>query len=143
MGRFATGVTVVTSILDDAPIAMTANAVASLSLRPPLLLVCADRSSLTLRGVHQCGFFAVNILHHGQQELARRFAAAGPKSFEEVAHHSGVTGAPLLDECIARLECSLDALFDGGDHEIMVGRVESAESVSDEEPLIFYQAAFR
>ncbi|MGH2829977.1 MAG: flavin reductase family protein [Actinomycetota bacterium] len=141
MGRFATGVTVVTSMLDEAPIAMTANAVASLSLSPPLVLVCADRASLTLRGVRQNRCFSVHVLQAGQQDLAQRFAVTGPKSFDGVPYWPGRSGSPILEDCLAWLDCVLETIHDGGDHEILIGRVEEAEA-ADGAPLLFYRGAY-
>lgn len=143
MGRFATGVSIVTTIgADAAPAGMTANAVSSLSLDPPLVLVCADRGSRTLAAIKIAGVFAVNVLHEDQEELARRFATRGPKTFTGLDTVSGASGAPLLADCLAILDCRLEAMHDGGDHQILIGRVESAVVITDRPPLLFFQSSY-
>lgn len=138
MGRFPTGVTVVTATGPDGPVGMTANAIASLSLDPLLLLVCFDRGARTLRVVRQSGRFGVNVLAEGQEELARRFASKLP----EAEKFAGVeftedAGVPVLEGAHAWLGCDLDRLVPGGDHEIGIGAVRAAE-VGVGDPLVWY-----
>ncbi len=142
MGRFSTGVAVVTTMLDGQPLAMTANAIASVSLDPPLILFCPVRTSKTLAAIQVTQHFAVNVLHEDQEDVARRFAASGKKSFDGIETHPGATGAPLLKDCVAWLDCRLHATYEGGDHRILVGLVESAEVISDRPPLIFYRSNY-
>ena len=145
MGHFATGVTVVTSV-DAAgePAGTTANAVSSLSLDPPLLLVCFDRSSLTLEAVRQHGAFAINVLAAPQQHLSRNFARRGlAAAWDEVRHRPGPHGCPRLDGVLAGLECTVEHYLPGGDHEIVVGRVRQVEtSGEDAAPLVFWRGAY-
>lgn len=142
MGRFTTGVAVVASMRDGEPVAMTANALASVSLDPPLVLFCPDKESKTLRGILDAGVFAINVLHDGQEDLARRFAASGPKDFDGVAWRPAHTGAPILKDCLAWLDCSIWAQHDGGDHLILVGLVKAAEINADRPPLVFYRSGY-
>jgi 3-hydroxy-9,10-secoandrosta-1,3,5(10)-triene-9,17-dione monooxygenase reductase component len=136
MGHFATGVTVVTAADGDGHRhGSTANAVASVSLEPPLLLVCLREESLTLAALQDSGRFAVNVLHQRQRELAQRFARRGA-TWEDVAHRDG-----LLDGALATLRCELHDVADGGDHRIVVGRVLAVEH-RDESPLLFYRGAY-
>jgi flavin reductase (DIM6/NTAB) family NADH-FMN oxidoreductase RutF len=145
MGHFATGVTVVTSV-DAAgePVGTTANAVSSLSLDPPLLLVCFDRSSLTLEAVRQHGAFAINVLAAPQQHLSRNFARRGlAAAWDEVTHRPGPHGCPRLDGVLAGLECTVEHYLPGGDHEIVVGRVRHVETSQDDAaPLVFWRGAY-
>jgi flavin reductase (DIM6/NTAB) family NADH-FMN oxidoreductase RutF len=145
MGHFATGVTVVTSV-DAAgePAGTTANAVSSLSLDPPLLLVCFDRTSLTLEAVRQHGAFAINVLAAPQQHLSRNFARRGLDAvWDEVPHRPGPHGCPRLEGVLAGLECTVEHYLPGGDHEIVVGRVRHVEtSGEDATPLVFWRGAY-
>jgi flavin reductase (DIM6/NTAB) family NADH-FMN oxidoreductase RutF len=146
-GHFATGVTVVTA-MDPAggAYATTANAVASVSLRPPLVLVCLREESETLRAARADGRFAINVLRHDQRALAEGFARpTGADTWRGVAAEPGaVTGAPLLDGALATLECVVHDVADGGDHRVLVGRVVAVEHPDEHaDPLLFYRGAFR
>jgi flavin reductase (DIM6/NTAB) family NADH-FMN oxidoreductase RutF len=129
MGNFATGVTVVTAAGPTGPVGMTANAVASLSLEPLLLLVAFDNTARTLAVVRDTERFGVNVLSSGQEDLARLFASKEPEDakFAGVAHsvHDGI---PVLDGALAWVGCRLERLVAGGDHTIGIGAVESAEA---------------
>jgi flavin reductase (DIM6/NTAB) family NADH-FMN oxidoreductase RutF len=145
IGHFATGVTVITSVdTDGQPVGTTASAVTSLSLDPPLILVCFDRSSRTLEAVAGHGAFAVNILGERQQHLSANFARRGlAAAWDEVRHRRGRTGSPRIDGVIATLECTVEHRLDGGDHEIVVGRVREVETTSDEAaPLIYWRGRY-
>jgi flavin reductase (DIM6/NTAB) family NADH-FMN oxidoreductase RutF len=145
IGHFATGVTVVTSIgADGQPVGTTANAVSSLSLDPPLILVCFDRSSVTLEAIVSHGAFAVNVLGVRQQHLSANFARRGlAAAWDGVRHHRGPTGSPRLDDVLAALECTVEHRLDGGDHEIVVGRVHEVEtSGADVAPLLFWRGTY-
>jgi 3-hydroxy-9,10-secoandrosta-1,3,5(10)-triene-9,17-dione monooxygenase reductase component len=145
MGHFATGVTVVTSIGDDGePVGTTASAVTSLSLHPPLVLVCFDRASLTLHAIRSHGAFVINVLAAPQQHLSANFARRGlGAAWEDVRHRPGATGSPRLEGVLAVLECTVEDRFPGGDHEIVIGRVHHAE-VSDDDapPLLYWRGAY-
>ena len=145
IGHFATGVTVVTSVDPDGqPVGTTANAVSSLSLDPPLILVCFDRSSKTLESVRAHGAFAVNVLGARQQHLSANFARRGlAAAWDGVRHRRGRTGSPRLDGVIATLECTVEHQLEGGDHEIIVGRVREVETSGDDAaPLIFWRGRY-
>jgi flavin reductase (DIM6/NTAB) family NADH-FMN oxidoreductase RutF len=145
MGRFATGVTVVTSVDSAArPVGTTASAVTSLSLNPPLLLVCLDRGSQTLAAVRSHGAFAVNVLEARQRHLSANFARSGQAAaWDEVRHRLGPTGSPRLHGVIAAMECTVERFLAGGDHEIVVGRVCEVET-GDESvaPLLYWQGSY-
>jgi flavin reductase (DIM6/NTAB) family NADH-FMN oxidoreductase RutF len=146
MGHFATGVAVVTATSDAGPVGMTVNAVCSLSLEPVLLLVCFDRTARTFPVVRDTRRFGVNVLAGGQEHLARLFASKMPEreKFAEVAHtvHDGI---PVIEGTLAWVGCRLEQLVPGGDHEIGIGAVETAEigDNDDAEPLIWYRGAYR
>ena len=145
MGHFATGVTVVTSVGEDgAPVGTTANAVTSLSLDPPLVLVCFDHDSATLKAIHGHGAFVVNVLGERQRHLSANFARRGlAAAWEGVQHRRGPTGSPRLEDVLAVVECTVEHTLPGGDHEIVVGRVQHAETNSDEAtPLVFYRGEY-
>ncbi|HEV3290279.1 MAG TPA: flavin reductase family protein, partial [Streptosporangiaceae bacterium] len=110
MGHFATGVTVVTSMGDDGePVGTTASAVTSVSLDPPLMLVCFDRASLTLRAIRSHGAFVVNVLAASQKQLSANFARRGlAAAWDAVRHRPGPTGSPRLHGVLAALECTVE-----------------------------------
>lgn len=140
MGRFATGVTVVTATGPDGPVGMTANAVCSLSLEPLLLLVCFDRHARTLPLVRESRRFGVNVLGEGQEPLARRFASKHEGKFDEVLHEIE-DGVPVLEGAIAWVACDLADLLPGGDHVIGIGAVTAA-SEREGAPLVWYSGAY-
>jgi 3-hydroxy-9,10-secoandrosta-1,3,5(10)-triene-9,17-dione monooxygenase reductase component len=145
MGHFATGVTIVTSVGEDGePVGTTANAVSSLSLAPPLVLVCFDRTSLTLKAVLTHGAFAVNVLAAPQRHLSANFARRGlAAAWDEVRHRPGPTGSPRLEGVLAALECTVEHRLPGGDHEIIVGRVHEVETSADDvAPLVFWRGGY-
>jgi flavin reductase (DIM6/NTAB) family NADH-FMN oxidoreductase RutF len=124
MGRFATGVTVVTSVgADGAPVGTTANAVTSLSLNPPLILVCFDLGSLTLAAIRENGAFAVNVLAAGQKHLSAGFARRGlAAAWDHVRHHRhGPTGSPRIEGVLAVLECTVEHRLPGVGRWILSG----------------------
>ena len=142
MSRFATGVTVVAARdpVSAEPRGLTANAFCSVSLDPPLVLVCVSEDCGTYEVIRRANHFSVNVLAEEQAEVSRVFAGRGPRSrFQDVGYTVERTGAPILRDALAWLDCSLWATYPGGDHAIFVGRVESlgASSVSGA-PLLFY-----
>lgn len=145
MGYFATGVTVVTSVGPDGELAgTTANAVSSLSLDPPLIVVCFDLKSATLAAVRSHRAFAVNVLGHRQRQLSANFAKRGLAAvWDGVAHHRGPTGSPRLADAIAMIECTVEHVLPGGDHEIVIGRVRHVETSGDgATPLLFWRGQY-
>ena len=142
MGHFATGVAVVTVDAPGGPQGMTANAVASLSLDPVLVLVCFDNGARTLPEVRRSGRFGVNVLAAGQEHLARRFASKDDAKFAEIAHsvHDGI---PVLDGALAWVGCTLERFVPGGDHTIGIGAVRSAElGPPGTEPLVWFRGRY-
>jgi flavin reductase (DIM6/NTAB) family NADH-FMN oxidoreductase RutF len=144
LSRWASGVTIVTSAAGSRIHGMTVSAFTSVSLDPPLVLVCADRASDTLGVIEKSGVFAANVLSAAQQALSNRFASKKDEHlrFEGLAWRPGVTGSPILPGVLAALDCRVVAAYDGGDHLIYVGSVESVE-VSSGEPLVYFSGAYR
>jgi flavin reductase (DIM6/NTAB) family NADH-FMN oxidoreductase RutF len=145
MGHFATGVTVVTSVgADGRPVGTTANAVSSLSLDPPLVLVCFDRASLTLAAIRNHGAFVVNMLAARQRQLSANFARAGlAAAWDGVGHRPGITGSPRLHGVLAAVECTVEYRLPGGDHEIIVGRVRDVETAEEgTAPLVYWRGGY-
>ena len=142
MGHFGSGVTVVTAPGDEGPVGFTASSVASLSLEPLLVMVGVGLEGESLPAVRRAGAFGINILARGQEELALRFASRRrDERFRDLAVATGATGAPLLSESLAWLDCRLHAEFPAGDHVVLVGRVEACEA-STGEPLLYYRGRF-
>ena len=143
MGNFATGVTVITATAPSGPVGMTANAVASLSLEPLLLLVCFDDTSRTLPAVQASGRFAVNVLREGQDDLARVFASkrVAREKFESVTH-TVAHGVPVLDGALAWLACDLRELIPAGDHTIGIGAVTQMDAADDGRPLVWFAGGY-
>ena len=142
MGHFATGVTVVTATSPQGPVGMTANAVASLSLRPLLLLVCFDNEARTLPVVQQSRRFGVNVLTCHQAKLARLFASKLPETekFAEVPHHLH-DGIPVIEDSLAWVCCDLERLVEAGDHTIGIGAVTAAEAGAGD-PLVWFRGDY-
>ena len=143
MGLFATGVTILTTRdADGHPFGLTANAVTSLSLEPPLLLVCIDKKSETHPHFVTSKAFVVNILGEHQQELSSRFAKSGGDKFAGVSHATNLDGVPIIDGTLAHLECRIVETHEGGDHVIHIGEVHSAE-IRGGAPLLYFQGKYR
>jgi flavin reductase (DIM6/NTAB) family NADH-FMN oxidoreductase RutF len=143
MGHFATGVSVITTRdVDGKAYGLTANALCSVSLDPPLLLVCIDKGAESHSAFERAGVFAVNILGLGHQDLSRRFAVSGGDKFVDVAHRAGATGAPLLEGVLGTVECRIVAVHDAGDHTIYIGEVEHLTG-SGGDPLLFFRGKYR
>lgn len=140
LGRFATGVTVVTAMAPDGPLGMTANSFASVSLDPPLVLWSPARRSRRFPAFEAASHFAIHVLARDQQALAERFARSGHR-FAGLAPGRGAGDAPLLEGCAARFECRHAAGYDGGDHLIMVGEVLRFET-RDVPPLLYHRGRY-
>jgi flavin reductase (DIM6/NTAB) family NADH-FMN oxidoreductase RutF len=146
IGNFATGVTVITCAAGDEFQGMTANAVTSVSLEPVMVLVCVDKDTHTHRVLETGGAFAVNILGAHQEDVSRLFAKkAEPeiRSLRGQAYRIGETGAPILEDSLAFMECKVAKMLDGGDHTIFLGEVMSQGVVRDVPPLLFFRGKYR
>ncbi|HUG40270.1 MAG TPA: flavin reductase family protein [Longimicrobiales bacterium] len=144
LGHLATGVAVVSAAdPDGGPLhGLTANAVASVSLDPPLVLACVERTADTHECIERAGAFAISILGAGDDALARRFADyPSERKFAGAAHRPEVTGAPVLDEALAWVDCRVWAVYDGGDHTIFVGEVVAGDAM-DGPPLLYFRGGY-
>ncbi len=142
LSRFATGVTIITTRESSGdPTGFTASSFSSLSLDPPMVLFCLARDASCFAAFSASPTFAINILSHGQQEISTRFAQKGENKFEGLALSEGRNGAPLLEGCLANIECTTVNRVQGGDHLIFVGKVEEVR-VADGRPLLFYQGKY-
>ena len=142
LGHFATGVTIVTTTNGDGrPTGLTASAFTSVSLEPPLVLVCVDHKAQSYPALIERGRFAVNILTTRDEDVSRRFATSRLDKFDGVPHRLGELGLPLLEGALAQLECVTVARHVEGDHTILVGRVERARSAPGE-PLLYYRGRY-
>lgn len=142
LGRFASGVTVVT-IRDEqgADHGMTISAFCSLSLAPPLVLICVEQGASMYDALARTSRFAVSVLDSKQEELARRFAEEHPDRFDGIGFTRGLTGAALIDDCLAVIECEVQSRHPGGDHTIVIGSVVAAEA-REGRPLLYYRGGY-
>lgn len=143
LSRFASGITVVTSIdLSGVPHGITVSAFCSVSLEPPLILVCVERTTGSHEALLATGVFVVNILAAGQDKLSDTFSLTQIDKFECVECRRGIGGVPILEEALVSLECRLNNSFDGGDHTIFVGEVENV-TIRDGAPLVYFHGGYR
>ncbi len=141
MGRFASGVTVVTTVANDgAPVGVTVSSFSSVSLKPPLVLWSLGLRAPSLPVFRGAGRFAVNILPGTQRHLCEQFARPSPDKFSGVAYRRDSNGLPLLDGAVAQIICSTWRRYPGGDHEIFVGRVQALRAW-DHDPLVIYRGS--
>ncbi len=141
LGKFATGVTIATTATSDQTWGMTANAVTSLSLDPPLVLLAIVKETQSHALFQSAGCFALNILTVEQVDLSNRFASAGPKDFAGIATRRAATGSPIIEGSLGWVDCRLQEILPGGDHDIFIGEILDG-AVGDGEPLLFYAGRY-
>jgi 3-hydroxy-9,10-secoandrosta-1,3,5(10)-triene-9,17-dione monooxygenase reductase component len=142
LGHLPTGVTIVTAFTaGGAPTGLSANSVTSVSLDPPLILVCPAKTSTTWPAIRERGRFCVNVMASHHAELCRHFSQRGVDRFAQVSWHDRPAG-PGLDEAIAWLECEVAAEHDAGDHTIVLGAVRRIEAAADGAPLVFFRGRY-
>ena len=142
LGRFASGVTVVTAKgARGELLGITVSAFASVSLEPPLVLVCIDKRASLHGHMSDGAHFAVNILEEDQELMSRRFASKDEDRFNGTAYRESADGTPLIEGALATLECRVVHVYPGGDHTIIVGEVEST-SVGDGRPLAYFRGGY-
>ena len=142
LGHFAASVTVVTSKFADGALGgITVTAFSSLSLDPPLVLICIDKRARIHDRLQKGGNFAVNILAEDQEVVSRCFASSEPDPFRETGYSPGITGAPLIHGAVATMECRIMELLPGGDHTIVLGEVEATQ-VREGKPLLYFRGGY-
>jgi len=143
---FASGVTVVTTALENRLHGVTISAFTSVSLDPPLVLIVLANETATRDMIVESSIFAVNVLSDEQEFLSERFAARAPivnEMFDGVSFHAGVTGAPILEKSLAWYDCRVEATHEGGDHTIFIGRAEAVGIEQSRQPLIYFANRYR
>ncbi len=143
LGRFASGITIITSIdAEGRDVGMTASAFSSVSLQPPLIQVCVDRTASMFEALLHGDRFGVNVLAAEQEALSRRFAAVeSSHRFEGIGYSRGDSGVVLLDDALAHIECCMASRMEAGDHMIFIGEVERANA-RDARPLLYYRGGY-
>jgi flavin reductase (DIM6/NTAB) family NADH-FMN oxidoreductase RutF len=142
-GHWLTGVTVITALAEqDRPTGVTMNAVAPLSLQPPQFLINLDHGSETLAAICASQRFCINFLRADQAAVCGRFATRGPDKFDGIAHARGVLDLPVIDGCIAHVECRVAAIHHSGDHAIVIGDAVAGAALGGD-PLVYYTSSFR
>lgn len=142
ISRFASGVTVITTRLGPTDYGTTASAVSSLSMEPPMLLICLNQTSETQKAVLEAGWFVVNILREDQADLAYAFAKKSPDKFRDVGTMRATSGAPMIERALAHIECRVAETAAGGTHIVFLGEVHQASAGEEGEPLTYYRGRF-
>jgi 3-hydroxy-9,10-secoandrosta-1,3,5(10)-triene-9,17-dione monooxygenase reductase component len=142
LGHLPTGVTVLTARTEDEPVGMVANSVTSVSLDPPLMLVCPAKSSTTWPSIRAARGFCINVMAGHHEDVCRRFAVKGARDrFDDVSWHVR-RGAPALDDAVAWIDCAIRDEHDAGDHTIVVADVMGIEAAEEVEPLVFFRGRY-
>ncbi|MCZ6472388.1 MAG: flavin reductase family protein [SAR324 cluster bacterium] len=142
LGRFGTGVAVITTRDGEgAPAGFTASSFTSLSLSPPMVLFCLDKAAVSFEVFRAASGFVVNILNHQQQDISNRFASHGEDKFNGVKVRDGAEGLPLIEGCLANLECRTTDKVAGGDHLIFIGEVRQVH-LGEGTPLLYYMGKY-
>lgn len=144
MGHFATGITVITTnTSENKPCGMTVNSFSSLSLEPPLILFSVDKKASNYDNLTSCREFAVSILAESQKNISSTFANPSSINWHEISYKDGKNGSPIINGCLAYIECLNENLYEGGDHTIIIGRVTDMQIAPQEQPLIYFKGKYR
>lgn len=142
LSRFASGVSVVTTLgTDGAPHGITVSAFCSVSLYPPLVLICIEKVTASHDSFIESGVYVVNILDEGQMWLSERFAAPSEDKFSDIGVYPGIEGVPVLADALANIECRITERLDGGDHSIFIGSVERVRARQGS-PLLYFRGEY-
>ncbi|CAM3475449.1 flavin reductase family protein [Nocardioides dubius] len=142
MGRFASGIVVVTATVDDDPVGFTCQSFSSLSLMPRLVLFCASRSSQSWQRIRRSPAFTINVLAESQRAVSQQFARRSDDKFAGLEWTSGTTGAPRLAGASVHVDCHLHEVIEQGDHDIVIGRVEETAVLTGSRPLLYFRGAY-
>ncbi|MEM9684218.1 MAG: flavin reductase family protein [Pseudomonadota bacterium] len=141
-GQYATGVAVISVAGENGQLAgVTVNSFSSVSLEPPLVQFSLDRKASVFPLFQDCGYFAVNVLSRKQQSVSNMFAVRSD-GFDELPYTAGVGGCPVLDDCVANIECEKFSVYDGGDHIIILGKVMRLKCAPTIDPLLFFRGTY-
>jgi flavin reductase (DIM6/NTAB) family NADH-FMN oxidoreductase RutF len=144
LGHFATGIAIAgTRDEQGHPVGVTVNSFTSVSLSPPLILFCLDRSAKSHRAFTTSGSFAVSVLAEGQQHLSRGFASSPRELWQQVERIEAGSGAPIIKDALAWVDCRTEAVHRGGDHDILLGRVLALGHAGDGRPLLYWRGRYR
>jgi flavin reductase (DIM6/NTAB) family NADH-FMN oxidoreductase RutF len=144
MGRFATGITIISAQHEDEIHAMTANAVCTISFDPLMMMVCVNKKSKMNDFIQKAGCFAINILTEEQEIISRHFAGAGQGRAPDGLRFEVIEGTPFLDGTLAGLACEVDQALNAGDHSMILGKVSAVRYKEEEEqPLVYYRGRYR
>lgn len=142
LGHFTTGVTVITAAPEAGPVGLAVGSFSSISLDPPLVGFFADKGSSSWPKIETTGVFCVNILGEHQEDVCRRFASKEPDKFAGLGWKPAGSGAPLLDDVIAWIDCDIDQVVDAGDHVLVMGKVRDLDVGHDGPPLLFFRGGY-
>lgn len=143
MGQFCTGVTIITSMGDnEQPVGFACQSFTALSLDPPLVIFCPQKTSRTWPVMEARGSFCVNVLANRQQEVSAKFGAPGDNKFAGVQWDPSPLGLPVIRHSLTWVECTVENVLDGGDHYIVVGRAQTLGEVLQDKPLLFYRGGY-
>lgn len=142
LGHFCSGIVVVTAVDRDEPVGLTCQSFASVSLDPPLVLFVPAKDSMSWPRIRNAAAFCANVLGDDQEELGRRFARRGVDKFADVGWRPGLSGAPRLGGCLAFVDCTIEAVHEAGDHDIVVGRVVDLGVGHEGGPLLFFRGGY-
>ena len=142
LGHFPTGVTVVTASTEEGPVGLCVGSFTSVSLHPPLVAFCAGDASTSYPRIEAAGHFCVNILAEDQEDLCRAMAVKSDDRFAGVGWTAADSGAPVLHDALAWLDCAIEAVHPGGDHVIVVGRVNAMDVAREGGPLLFFRGGY-
>jgi flavin reductase (DIM6/NTAB) family NADH-FMN oxidoreductase RutF len=143
LGHFPTGVTVITAITDAGPVGLAVGSFFSVSLDPPLVAFCAGKSSTSYPKIAEAGHYCVNVLADEQEDICRVFASKGDDKFATIGWRpSPATGAPVINDVLAWIDCDIHAVHEAGDHYIVIGRVHELEVGHEGGPLVFFRGGY-
>jgi 3-hydroxy-9,10-secoandrosta-1,3,5(10)-triene-9,17-dione monooxygenase reductase component len=142
LGLFASGVTVVTSLSDGAPVGMTCQSFSSVSLEPPLVMFCPAKTSRAWPMMQRAGFFCVNFLSADQAGVSQAMATKGSDKYDGIDWRPASTGAPLIDGVLGFVDCTVHSVHEAGDHYVVLGRVRELGFGEEGKPLLYYRGSY-
>ncbi|CAM3112408.1 flavin reductase family protein [Prescottella defluvii] len=138
LGHFASGVVIVTGTVSGKPVGLTCQSFSSLSINPPMVMFCPSSTSSSWGQIKASGAFCINVLEESQREVSNLFAQRRDDKFDTIDWRAGETGSPLIEGSLAHIDCTVESVFPGGDHDIVLGRVVDTERRPSGRPLLYY-----